>query len=132
MPAVLETIILLGEEIEEAIHSGKNLRAALTGSLPSGSEKTAESPARLNRSEARATSQVPAEKKTRSRSSSTSSKQHEDPLEEREGKESDDRRYCRSRLKRGAPKEEYPINKIPGVGGGRVFQACLNLVFKSL
>ena len=35
MPATLETIILFGEEIEEAVQSGKYLRAALTGSRPS-------------------------------------------------------------------------------------------------
>ena len=69
MPAAQETINLF-EEIEEAIHSGKNLRAALTGSPPSGSQKTAESPARLNRSEARATSQVLAERRD------TESQQH--------------------------------------------------------
>ena len=92
MPAAQETINLF-EEIEEAIHSGKNLRAALTGSLPSGSEKTAESPARLNRSEARATSQVLAERRDTGSQQQHQQQQHKNPLEEREGKESDGRRY---------------------------------------
>ena len=76
MPAAQETINLF-EEIEEAIHSGKNLRAALTGSLPSGREKTAESPARLNRSEARATSQVLAERRDTESQQQHQQQQHE-------------------------------------------------------